>query len=244
MENKKTGLIVALDTSDRQQVESLVTALRDKVAYFKVGLQLFSTFGPEIVTWIKSTGGKVFADLKLHDIPNTVARAAVALTGHRVDMLNVHLSGGPTMVETMVTEVRKYAAAHNLPVPVLLGVTVLTSTSETEYLQLGYNESLNERVVRLAKMGRECGLDGVVASPREAALIREACGSEFIIVTPGIRPRWAAKNDQRRITTPGEALNLGANYLVVGRPIVQAGDPAAAADKILAEMEGDCNAAS
>lgn len=237
MSGKAKELIVALDTGDRDHAEGLVKTLRPRIDYFKVGLELFASFGPDIISWLKSEGCRVFADLKLHDIPNTVSRAAAALTRLEVDMLNVHLSGGKEMVTATVEKVREVAARQGLAAPRLIGVTVLTSTGADEYAGMGYSEPLARRVVRLAKMGKESGLDGVVASPQEAALIREACGPDFLIVTPGIRPRWAAKNDQQRITTPRDAISLGADFLVVGRPITRAEEPLDAAVKILAEME-------
>ncbi|WP_366921489.1 orotidine-5'-phosphate decarboxylase [Metallumcola ferriviriculae] len=239
MKRKERKLILALDTGDRQRVNDLVKLLYPRVDYFKVGLELFTSFGPEIVSQLKHQGCKVFVDLKLHDIPNTVGRAAVSLAKMGVDMLNIHLSGGIGMSRAAVEEVRHYAAEQGVAAPLIIGVTVLTSTGMTDYSSMGYTDTLERRVVRLAQMGKEAGLDGVVASPREAQSIRAACGPDFVLVTPGIRPLWAAKNDQQRITTPKEALDLGADYLVVGRPITAAQDPLSAAEKILAEMEGE-----
>lgn len=232
------GLIVALDTDNLERVKVLVAQLKNKVDYFKVGLELYTTFGPQVIEWLKSQGCSIFADLKYHDIPNTVSHAALALARQGVDIFDLHLSGGPSMVETTVNQVRQFTKEQEIKTPKILGITVLTSTSEQEYSNQGYSEALTDRVISLAKMGQACGLDGVVASPKEASMIRKACGPDFLIVTPGIRPKWAVSDDQQRITTPGQALDLGANYLVVGRPITKAEHPASAADKILLEMEG------
>lgn len=231
-------LIPALDTADLGQVKQLVNQLYPQVDFYKVGLQLFVSHGPEVINWLKGKGCKVFVDLKLHDIPNTVSQAAIALANLEVDMLNIHLSGGKEMAAKMVEAVHETCLRRGKTVPALIGVTVLTSTGPEAYADMGYADNIEQRVARLAVIGQQAGLDGVVASPRETSSIRQSCGKDFLIVTPGIRPVWAAKDDQQRITTPSEAIKLGADYLVVGRPITKADRPLEAAETILAEMEG------
>ena len=213
----KSKLIVALDVDHLDRAHSLIRELRDHVDIFKVGSQLFTAAGPAIVAFINEQNKKCFLDLKFHDIPNTVAKAVESVASLRVTMLTIHASGGAEMLR---------AASGVSPRPVLLGVTVLTSVAG----------DVRQEVLRLAKLSKECGLDGIIASPHEIRLVREELGEEFLIVTPGIRPVWAEAGDQKRVTTPGEVVAAGADYIVVGRPIIAANDPATAARRIIAEI--------
>ena len=226
MTRNNSKIILALDFDDRTDVERLVSLLKDDVVAFKVGKQLFTTYGPEIVTWIQAQGAKVFLDLKFHDIPNTVAKASGAATDLGVFIFNVHCSGGREMMIAAKEESR--VRSQNLLGlrPFVLGVTVLTSMSETSLKKdLNCEMSLKDQVLHLALLAQGSALDGVVASSEEITLIREACGPDFLIVTPGVRPTWATKDDQERVMTPQEAIDLGADYIVIGRPVMQADDP-------------------
>jgi orotidine-5'-phosphate decarboxylase len=223
-------LIVALDVPTAEEAQGLVEQLAGRVGMFKVGSQLFTAAGPDFVRALVARGHKVFLDLKFHDIPNTVARAVGEAARLGVSLLNVHALGGKAMME---------AAAGALP-PMgtrLLAVTILTSHDEASLGEVGMSGQLADSVRLLALLARDAGLDGVVASPHEIGLVREACGADFLIVTPGIRPRGALAHDQARAATPGAALAAGADYLVVGRPVTDASDPAAAAAGIVREME-------
>jgi orotidine-5'-phosphate decarboxylase len=213
----KSKLIVALDVNSFDRAASLVKELRDAVDIFKVGSQLFTCVGPRIIKCINETGKKCFLDLKFHDIPTTVANAIESAAALRVFMLTVHASGGAEMLR---------AAATVSPRPLLLGVTVLTSV----------DGAVQQEVLRLARLSQECGLDGVIASPQELRALREILGSKFLIVTPGIRPAWSETNDQKRVMTPAEAVAAGADYIVVGRPIITAAKPADTAQRILSEI--------
>ncbi len=231
-------LIVALDVGSRENALSLVTALRPKVQRFKIGTELFTICGPPLVREILEKGGQVFLDLKYHDIPNTVARAAVAAARLGVGMFTLHLSGGSMMARRAVDELEAHCQVYRVPRPKVLGVTVLTSLSADDLAEIGIGRSIEDQVVALAEMGKSAGLDGVVCSPREARIIREACGRDLLIVTPGIRPEGSEPDDQSRTLTPRIALEAGADYLVVGRPIVKADDPLEAAESILLQMDG------
>jgi len=219
-----------------QDVKSLVAALGDTVSYYKVGMELFYSVGPDVVRWLKEQGKHVFLDLKLHDIPNTVAGGLTSLMGLGADIVNVHASGGYTMMKTAADKLHAAAAEQGIACPKIIGVTVLTSMNEDDWAKLGETEPMADRVTRLAKLAKAAGLDGVVASPQEAAGIRAACGDGFLIVTPGVRPAGASLDDQSRIATPAQALKNGATHLVIGRPIRAAKDPKAAALSILKEM--------
>jgi orotidine-5'-phosphate decarboxylase len=231
-------LIVALDVNSRDSALSLVQALRPRVQRFKVGLELFTACGPPLVREILEKDGQVFLDLKFHDIPNTVARAAVAAARLGVGMFTLHLSGGPMMARRAVDELEAHCQVYRVPRPKILGVTVLTSLSPEDLQQIGVERSVEDQVVALAEMGKAAGLDGIVCSPREAGLVREACGRDLLIVTPGIRPEGSELDDQSRTLTPQIALAAGADFLVVGRPIVKAADPLEAAENILLQMDG------
>ncbi len=227
-------LIVALDFHTFDDVKNLVGALGDSVNFYKVGMELFYSVGAGVVEWLKAQDKKVFLDLKLHDIPNTVAGGLCSLMGLGADILNVHAAGGLTMMRTAADALTKEANLRGVARPKLIAITVLTSIGQAEW----YGAlSIAEQVVRFAKQAKDAGLDGVVASPQEAKLIREACGKDFLIVTPGIRPAGADINDQSRIATPRAALQNGATHLVIGRPIRAAKNPRKAALKILEEID-------
>jgi orotidine-5'-phosphate decarboxylase len=223
-------IIVALDVSTADEARALVEQLSGRVGMFKIGSQLFTAAGPDIVREIVARGEKVFLDLKYHDIPNTVAGAVVSASRLGVSLLTLHGLGGRAMME---------AAEGALPAIGirLLAITILTSHDEAGLQEVGVLLSLSDSVRRLARLAKEAGIDGVVASPHEVGLIREACGKGFLIVTPGIRPAGSQAGDQARLATPATALAAGADYLVVGRPITEARDPAAAAAAIIREME-------
>lgn len=227
--NPRDRLIVALDVASPGDAGELVKRLRGRVGMFKVGSQLFTAAGPDFVQELVDGGEKVFLDLKYHDIPNTVANAVAAAARLGVSLLDVHALGGKAMLEAAVGALPAMATR-------LLAITVLTSHSDDSLGELGIAGTLPSSVRRLALLAQAAGVDGVVASPHEVALIREACGKDFVIVTPGIRPAGSARGDQARAATPRAALAAGADYLVVGRPIIQAPDPAAAAEAIVEEM--------
>jgi orotidine-5'-phosphate decarboxylase len=229
-------LIVALDFSSVEEVKKIVILLGDRVNYYKVGMELYYTAGESVVSYLRDLGKDIFLDLKLHDIPNTVAKSAASLTRLGVSMFNVHASGGPAMMSAAAEAAAGEAARQRIDKPVLIAVTVLTSINSQEWTSLRQTAPIGEHAVHLAQLARHSGLDGVVASAQEAAQIREICGRDFQIVTPGIRPAGAAANDQSRITTPSEALAAGASHLVVGRPITAAPDPVKAAELIISEM--------
>ena len=229
-------LILALDLDDVERVKRLVSLLAGEVGMFKVGKQLFLHAGPPIVKAIQDLGGRVFLDLKFHDIPTTVAKAAVEAARLRIAMLDVHASGSLEMMSRTVREVNRVCRQERLARPILLAVTVLTSLTKNDLTRVGVDGEVIDQVVRLALLSREAGMDGVVASPHEVARIRAACGRRFIIVSPGIRPEGRSRNDQKRVVTPGEAMRVGADYIVVGRPVTEAKDPLKGAREILAHM--------
>ena len=230
-------LIAALDFHTMEDVQKLVNELGDSVSYYKVGMELFYSVGASVVTWLRQQGKDIFLDLKLHDIPNTAAGGICSLMRLGVTMLNIHASGGYTMMKTTADRMHAEADKLGLACPKLIAVTVLTSINQDEWEGLGQAIQIKSAVVRYAKLAQKAGLDGVVASAQEAALIREACGDDFLIVTPGIRPVGSAVNDQSRIATPTNALQDGSTHLVIGRPIYASADPKTAALKIIEEME-------
>jgi orotidine-5'-phosphate decarboxylase len=223
-------LIVALDFPTPAKALALVSVLSDSVSTYKIGLQLYTAAGPAIVQAVAATGAKIFLDLKLHDIPNTVAKAVAAAGELGVHMLTVHLSGGSAMLRA--------AVEAKPPGLSLLGVTVLTSANQETLAETGIASELQAQVVRLAELGQKCGVDGLITSPQEVRVLREQIGQEMILVTPGVRPAWAAADDQKRFTTPSEALKSGADYLVIGRPITANADPPAAIKRLLEEIGG------
>ena len=224
-------LIVALDFPTLEQAKACVVELGDAVSYYKVGMELYYAVGSEIIRFLKEQGKHVFLDLKLQDIPNTVAHALTVLSDLGADMMNVHAVGGKKMMAEAVKAVGR-------PAPKLIAVTILTSMDDEQFADLNYNNTIAEQVISLAKLAKEAGMDGVVASPKEAAAIREACGPEFLIVTPGVRPAGSSLDDQKRVATPAGALQNGSSHIVVGRPITKAEARQAAALAIVEEIKG------
>jgi len=221
-------IIVALDVPTKVAALDLVDQLREQISIFKIGLQLYTAEGPEIVRAVLSTGAKVLLDLKLHDIPNTVARAVESATNLGVRMLTIHLSGGSEMIRAATA-----ARANNISI---LGVTVLTSATEQTLREIGIADKVDDQVLRLAKLGVDVEIDGVVAGPHEIKALRHEFGDEIKIVVPGIRPTRSEAGDQKRVMTPRQALDMGADYLVIGRPITTHPNPREAVAKILAEL--------
>jgi orotidine-5'-phosphate decarboxylase len=235
----KERIILALDVNSKDEALELVKKMAGSVGAFKVGMQLYNLAGPGIVRCINDLGGRVFVDLKFHDIPNTVASAGRVMTGLDCFMFNVHAAGGRVMLKEVARAVKEEALRLRRAPPKILAVTVLTSISqkEMEDEMLIKGRTVEQVVAAWAKMAQQSGIDGVVCSPREIAVIRACCGSDFIIVTPGIRPQWSEEGDQKRVTTPRQALDYGADYMVIGRPIIKAGDPVEAARLIIDELE-------
>ncbi len=233
----KDKLIVALDVDTMEEVESLTGLLRDEVGMFKIGMQLYNSLGREVVSRVREGGGRVFLDLKLHDIPNTVGQAVRVLTSLGADIINVHASGGRPMMEAAAEAAAAEADRLGIARPLVIAVTILTSLGDEDLSEIGYRSGPADMVKRLAMLSKKAGLDGVVCSPQEASLVRQVCGEQFITVTPGVRPASAAVGDQKRIMTPGRAIEAGSHYLVVGRPITAAEDPVQAARDIVREME-------
>ncbi len=231
-------IIFALDVSSLDEARKFVRLLKNRTGFFKVGLELFTAFGKEAVRAVQAEGGRIFLDLKFHDIPNTVSRAAEEAVTLGVDMLNLHAAGGMEMMRETADRCRKLAEKLNRPKPILLAVTILTSLDEKNLKEVGLMGPVAERVVGLAQLAQRAGIDGVVASPQEIIPIRQKCGPQFVIVTPGIRPAFAetGKDDQKRVLTAREAISAGADYIVVGRPVRLAPDPAAAMDKVIEEI--------
>jgi orotidine-5'-phosphate decarboxylase len=228
-------LLVALDVESRARALELATALRGVAGGFKIGSRLFTLEGPSIVRALTERGDRVFLDLKFHDIPNTVASAVAAATSLGVWMLNVHAAGGAAMMTAAAEAAREAALKEGRQPPLVIAVTVLTSMNGETLATTGVNGSVLDQVRRLARLAQVAGLDGVVASAQETALIRDACGRNFAIVTPGIRGGaavTAGRDDQERTMTAPEAIAAGASYIVVGRPIIAAADPRAAAERI------------
>ena len=226
----KSKIFVALDVETKAKALEIVSDLKGLGACFKIGKQLFTSTGPELVREIVAMGEDVFLDLKYHDIPNTVAKAGAAAADLGVKIFNVHASGGRKMMEAVREEMNKLTNP-----PLVLAVTILTSLAEEDIREVGFDRTIPEQIAKLAKLAKDSGMDGVVASPLEIELIRETCGKDFKILTPGIRPAFAAVNDQKRIATPAEALRKGADYLVIGRPITAAENRREAFLKILEE---------
>ena len=227
----KDKVLVALDLESREQALALADSLRGSVGGFKIGSRLFTAEGPPMVRALTERGDKVFLDLKFHDIPNTVATAVAAAAQLGVWMVNVHAGGGTTMMRAARDAAQESAAKRGTTPPLVIAVTVLTSMNQQTLREVGVVIDLPDQVLRLAELAREAGLDGVVASPQETRAIRARCGQAFTIVTPGIRGGTAAeaRHDQERTMTPSEAIAAGASYLVVGRPVIAAPDPLAAA---------------
>lgn len=232
-------LIVALDVDNIKTAEILIGSLIKYADIYKVGSYLFTAYGNEIIELVHRKGGSVFLDLKYHDIPSTVANAVAEATKKKVWGMTIHTSGGFSMLKEAVKSVQTTAKELKITKPLILGVTVLTSLKEKDLGEIGINRKVEKQVKRLAIMASDAGLDGVVASAQEIETVRKNCGKDFIIATPGIRPKFAALNDQKRVMTPAEAIQKGADYLVIGRPIIEADDPAEAARQIVSEIENE-----
>lgn len=238
MESEQNKLIVALDVESARKALELVETLRGSVAMFKIGMQLFTAAGPDLVREVVGSGERVFLDLKYHDIPNTVAAAGVEATRLGVSMFNVHTTGGAEMMRRTADAVLECADSEGLAKPLMLGVTILTSANAATLADVGFSSSPADLVPRLAELADLSGMDGVVASAREVGVVRRAVTrTDFVVVTPGVRPAGSNAFDQKRVVSPREALDAGADYIVVGRPILDAPDPAQAAREILAELE-------
>lgn len=222
-------IIVALDYSDKNQALKTMKTLQGHKVWVKIGMELFYAEGSQVIHEAKELGFKVFLDLKLHDIPNTVGQGIKSLTKLPIDMINVHAAGGKAMMEKA-----REAVEASQTRPLLIAVTQLTSTTTQQMnTEQGISGDILESVIRLSKLTKESGLDGVVSSPHEVRAIKEHCGTNFLTITPGIRPKESQAQDQKRITTPDEALKLGTDFMVIGRPITQAPDPKLALEKIL-----------
>lgn len=229
----RNKIIFAMDLHSIPEIEDWAVLLSGKIGMFKIGKELFTACGIEAVKTVQKHGGKVFLDLKYHDIPNTVANAMLESAKLGVQLANLHALGGAEMMEMATTAVHKEFGVQR---PKLLAVTVLTSSTAETLKKVGIEHPIEEMVVRLALLAKESGMDGVVASPLEIAPIRSACGDDFLIVTPGVRPSFASLDDQKRVMTPAEAVAAGADYLVIGRPISKAADPVAAVQMIVDEI--------
>lgn len=225
-------IYVALDTTDVSYAVELAQKLKGLVGGMKVGKEFFTANGPQGVAAIRDVGMPVFLDLKFHDIPNTVAGAIRAAKPIAPQIINVHAQGGPEMLKQAAN------AGRDAGIPLTIAVTILTALDQEDLKAIGVNDNIEDQVVRLAKLTQDNGLDGVVCSAKEIAPIRTACGPDFKLIVPGIRPAWAAKGDQKRVMTPRDAVIAGADILVIGRPITQADDPVEAAQKIAHELEG------
>lgn len=236
MDNSK--LIVALDVPNLQEADRWIDLLRPRVSIFKVGNILFTKGGPQVVERIHQRGGEVFLDLKFHDIPNTVAEACCVASDLGVFMLNLHIVGGGEMLREAVSAIHDERRTKQLRRPFLLGVTLLTHLDPPALREVGWDlVSLEEEVIHLATFAKANGLDGVVCSPQEIGSIRRACGKDFLIVAPGIRPSGTSVHDQKRVSTPKEAIAAGADYIVVGRPILESKDPLGTVESILEEIK-------
>jgi len=243
-QSNQEKIIVALDVTTAAEAREIIKELRGEVGAFKIGLQLFTAAGASFVREVVGDGIKLFLDVKFHDIPNTVAKASAEVARLGVWMFNIHALGGSEMLERTVAEVRETCAAENLRQPKIIGVTVLTSADEKTLSEVGIEAEIDAQVLRLAQLAAKCELDGVVSAPRETRMIRENCGKDFLIVTPGVRPAFGIPNpesgtsdDQKRVMTGSEALNSGGDFLVIGRPILKAENRIEAVRKILEEIK-------
>jgi orotidine-5'-phosphate decarboxylase len=236
-QNVEERIILALDVDNLAEVKELVLELKDHVGYFKVGLQLLTSCGFDAIKVIKENGGKVYCDLKFHDIPNTVAHACSNLVKSDIDFFNLHLQGGSKMVSQAVKAAKDTAKSLNISPPTILGVSLLSSFGQRTLTQeLCVEKNIEDYIMQLAQIAKDNGLDGIVAGASEAKKIRQQVGEEFIILCPATRPTWAAVNDQVRVDTPTEAIKAGVDYLVIGRPITGADDKISAAKLIIDEI--------
>ncbi|WP_022850246.1 orotidine-5'-phosphate decarboxylase [Limisalsivibrio acetivorans] len=230
----KPEIIVALDYSELEPVKGIVESVGDAVNWYKVGLELFVSCGPDALSYLADKGKKVFLDLKFHDIPNTVSKVCLSSLKYGVSMMNMHVQGGEEMMKTAVDKVSESAGDKR---PLMLGVTVLTSLDENHLSQYGIvTPDTASYVLKLAEIAKRAGMDGVVSSAKETQIIKENLGEDFITVTPGIRPASASVDDQKRVVTPADARQMGTDYIVVGRPITKADNPKEAAEAIKEEM--------
>jgi orotidine-5'-phosphate decarboxylase len=237
MNKTSDKIIIALDVETLEQARELVTSLSGTVGAFKIGKQLYTRCGPEAVEMVHAAGERVFLDLKYHDIPTTVAKAGCEAARMGVFIFNLHALGGSAMIAETVKAVHEIADKAGTPAPIILAVTVLTSMAETDLSEIGIHDPVEQVVVRLARLAQGAGADGVVASAREIGMIKQACGPDFIVLTPGIRPAASEQDDQKRTVTPARAVQAGADFLVIGRPVTQAPDPRAAALTIASELD-------
>lgn len=231
--NYADRVIIALDTDSFKEAENWVKTFGKHIKHFKVGSQLFTACGQDAVKMVHNAGCKVFLDLKFHDIPNTVSKSVESASKLGIWMLNVHASGGKKMMEAAGAALEGKGQEHR---PIVIAVTVLTSLNQEELSAIGFNRDLNSQVEHLAKLAKDSGLDGVVASAHELTMIKKICGNDFLVVTPGIRPAWAASDDQSRMATPAEAFKDGADFIVIGRPLTKHRDPREACEKLLQEL--------
>jgi orotidine-5'-phosphate decarboxylase len=227
-------IIVALDVNTEKDALALVKKLQGKAGVFKIGKELFSACGPDIVKKIQKLGGRVFLDIKFHDIPNTVAKAVAQTAKLGVYMMTIHTAGGFEMMRAAVKAARENSS--NGKTPIILGVTVLTSLDDKSLKEIGFKYNAAQMVLRLARLAKKAGVRGIVSSPKEVKILRKALGKEMVLVTPGIRPAWACAGDQKRIMTPRDAVKAGADYMVIGRPITEHKNPAHAACLIAEEI--------
>ena len=232
----KEKIILALDVDHFEEAQKIVMEFKDHVGMFKVGKQLFTHCGPKIVDFIKLKNSKVFLDLKYHDIPNTVSKAAIEAAKLGVDMLNVHASGGLTMMKETWTAVHDATKKLGIPRPKIIAVTVLTSMDDAEFKNMGIDISTSQLTKNLALLTKQAGLEGVVAAGADIEMIRELCGKEFVIVTPGVRIQ-EKRDDQKRVVTPLDAIRRGATYIVLGRAIMDAADPKTLLDKTCKDLK-------
>lgn len=234
----KNRLIVALDVETYDEASDLVDLLSPEVEVFKIGMAPFTGFGDAIIEKIHSLGKKVFLDLKFHDIPNTVKNVSGIAVLKKVFMMNFHCLGGGKMLRFAAEGVAETAEKNKIKAPILLGVTVLTSMGQEDLEEIGIRGTVENKVEDFVELAKKNGMNGVVASAKEIKRIKEIAGKDFVVVTPGIRPAWAVSGDQKRIVTPAQAIKDGADYIVVGRPIIKAEDPLDAAKRIIEEMGG------
>jgi len=230
-EEEMAELIVSLDIREKSVLENLVKKIGDAVAYYKIGAIPFTAFGPDVIHWLKRSGKKVFFDLKFFDIPNTVELAVECACSMGIDLLTVHIHGGRKMLEST-----KRARDNTNPETKIIGVTVLTSFTGEDLINVGIRETMEHQLLHLADTGYQCGLDGIVCSPQDLKLLRKKFPDNFLMVCPGIRPA-SSNDDQKRIATATEAVKSGADYLVVGRPIIQSPDPLAVVEQIRKEIK-------
>lgn len=226
----KDKIIVPLDVPTAQAARELIKAIGGTVGFFKIGNQLFTSAGPAIIEEVRASGSKVFLDLKYHDIPNTVRHAVESASALGVDMLTIHLAGGRAMCEAAVV-------GRGISNVLILGVTVLTSLDDAALSEIGFRDSVENEVLLLAELAKDVGITGLVTSPQELTILRERFGSLFTTVVPGIRPSWSESGDQKRILTPRQAVDAGADYLVIGRPITASAEPKRAVQRIVEELE-------